>query len=571
MANGEQAVNIDVKTSGAKAAAKEAKTAAKEVLGLSKIVQKLSGAFSKAFSPEKVVDFFRSAIQSSGALDKELLVMRLALGKLKAAIGDAVAPMGAVLIPIINQAIWAATRLVKAVGQVIAALFGQGNAAKTAAQNQTALAKANDKAKKSLAGFDEINQLDTADSEETAEATAPATEDTLTPQLQPVVEKILSLIQPLKEIDFAPAVAAFGRLKEAIAPIGQALFAGLEWAWHNLLVPLAAWTIEDLLPVFLETLASALGVLNAVIVALQPGATWLWETFLQPIAQWTGEIIIQALQWLSEKLEVFGEWIRNNQSIVEVFALALGSFATGWTLVNTAVGIWESIGTVATAVTTAFGVAANTATGTILLVAAAIAAVIAIVVLLVKNWDTVKATAIQVWEAIKSAWGNAWSWFKGKILDPLVNGFKTVANGIIGFLNGLIAGAVSAVNGIVRALNKLNFTVPDWVPGLGGKTLGFQLKELNTPKIPYLARGAVLPANKPFMAVLGDQKHGTNIEAPLDTIKQALAEVLAVQDSETVVQVNFTGSLAQLARVLKPEIDIESRRRGGSLAKGATF
>ena len=563
MANSEQVVKIDVQTKGAT-------TAAKQLSGLGKVVSSLTKAFSKAFAFEKVANYIQSAAASSGKLDKELLVLRLALGKLKAAIGDAIAPLGAVFLPIVQKAVWAATRLVKAVGKVIAALFGQGDAAKDVAKSQGELSKTNENVKRSLAGFDEIDRLDADAGEETAVSAA---DNTLTPQLQAVVDQILSLLRPLQMIDFSPAVAAFGRLKEAIAPLQQTLFTGLNWAWHNLLVPLAAWTIEDLLPVFLETLAAALGVLNSVIVALQPAATWLWDTFLQPIAQWTGELAIQALQWLAEKLEVLSDWIGNNQKLVETFAIVLGSFAVAWGLVNSAVSIWQNVSKAASAVTSAFNLATSGTTGTMLLVSAAIAAVIAIVVLLVKNWDTVKATAIQVWEAIKSAWGSAWGWFKDKILDPLTNGFKSMVNGIIGFLNTLIAGVVGGINGIISLLNKLSFTVPDWVPGLGGKELGFSLKPVSTPQIPYLAQGAVLPANNPFLAVLGDQKRGVNVEAPLDTIKQALAEVLAVQENagETTVNVNFTGSLAQLARVLKPQIDVETRRKGISLAKGAMF
>ena len=108
------------------------------------------------------------------------------------------------------------------------------------------------------------------------------------------------------------------------------------------------------------------------------------------------------------------------------------------------------------------------------------------------------------------------------------------------------------------------------MPSVGGKKVGFQLKEINAPKIPYLAQGAVLPANKPFMAVLGDQRHGTNVEAPLETIKQALAEVLAIQSSQGSgdVVIRFEGDLAHLGRVLKPVIDRENRRIGGSLLKG---
>ena len=100
------------------------------------------------------------------------------------------------------------------------------------------------------------------------------------------------------------------------------------------------------------------------------------------------------------------------------------------------------------------------------------------------------------------------------------------------------------------------------------------MSKVSAPQIPYLAQGAVLPANRPFLAVVGDQKHGTNIEAPLDTIKQALAEVLGSQRSHReneAIHINFTGDLAQLARVLQPVITRESNRAGLSIAKGVIF
>ena len=68
-----------------------------------------------------------------------------------------------------------------------------------------------------------------------------------------------------------------------------------------------------------------------------------------------------------------------------------------------------------------------------------------------------------------------------------------------------------------------------------------------------------MPANRPFLAVVGDQKHGTNVEAPLATIQDALANVLARQGTGD-INITFTGDLAQLARVLKPVIDKEGRR-----------
>jgi hypothetical protein len=85
-----------------------------------------------------------------------------------------------------------------------------------------------------------------------------------------------------------------------------------------------------------------------------------------------------------------------------------------------------------------------------------------------------------------------------------------------------------------------------------------------TPQVPQLAKGAVLPANKPFLAMVGDQRNGTNIEAPLETIKQALSEVMMQQGWD--VNVEFRGELAALARILAPVITKE--QRSASRARG---
>ena len=116
------------------------------------------------------------------------------------------------------------------------------------------------------------------------------------------------------------------------------------------------------------------------------------------------------------------------------------------------------------------------------------------------------------------------------IKDLFAGLWNSVKPGVNAFLWGIEAlanGVIRGINTMVKALNNLSFDVPDWVPGMGGKKFGFNLREVKEIKIPRLAQGAVIPPNREFLAMLGDQKHGTNIEAPLDTIKQALAEVLA--------------------------------------------
>ena len=125
----------------------------------------------------------------------------------------------------------------------------------------------------------------------------------------------------------------------------------------------------------------------------------------------------------------------------------------------------------------------------------------------------------RAWEGIKKT-------FKG-IWDAMVNIVKTPINLIIDIINGLISGVVSGINTVIKALNALSFDIPDWVPKLGGKTFGFNLKPLTAPKIPRLATGTVVPANYgEFLAVLGDNKREAEVVSPLSTMKQALKEAI---------------------------------------------
>ncbi len=536
----ENIINFDINTRSATGDMQEISQA---VGGLEKTVRSLGVAVQSVFAGAKISEYMGKAVSSSGDLEKELLVLRLGLGKLKAAIGQAVAPLGVAFIPVVQQAVWATTRLVKSVGKVIGALFGGSEASEDfgdntleAAKSQQVLEKSAAKAKRTLAGFDEINRLGSssggsAGTEILSEGKVP---DTLSPQLQRIVDKILSLTAPLKEIDFAPAVAAFGKLREAITPLGQTLFSGLEWAWHNLLVPLAAWSIEDLLPAFLQLLSGALQVLNGVLVALRPVADWLWEKFLKPVAQWTGETAVKGIQWLTERLQGLSHWIGENQGLVQGLVVLVGGLAAAWALVNGAASKWNVLGVAA---------------------AAAVGALITVVALLAANWDKVKNTALQVWESVKNIWGNAAAWFRGNVLNPLATGFRSTANGVIGVVNGMIAGAVRGLNSLIKAINALQFSIPAWVPGLGGKTLGFNMKPVTAPSIPYLAKGAVLPANRPFMAVVGDQRHGTNIEAPLATIQEAVA--LVMNDQTAAILAGFESSVGVQREILQAVLGIQ--------------
>ena len=139
--------------------------------------------------------------------------------------------------------------------------------------------------------------------------------------------------------------------------------------------------------------------------------------------------------------------------------------------------------------------------------------------------------------------------------------FTLTDNPIINWVKGLVNSVINILNWLVRQINKLSFDVPDWVPAIGGRHFGFNIKQ-----IPYLANGAVIPPNREFLAVLGDQKSGTNIETPLATMvqafRQALAEDANNRYTSNTPELIINGSLAALAEVLDIEIRQTRRAKG---------
>lgn len=212
-------------------------------------------------------------------------------------------------------------------------------------------------------------------------------------------------------------------------------------------------------------------------------------------------------------------------------------------------------------------------------------------------WLVVKLIGMQLWEDIQQGWNDFWTnigtaldsaaadiqqgwndaWtavsdFVSDIWEGITDTIETAINGIIGLVNGMISAIVDGVNGVIGVLNGFGFDVPEWAQDkLGVERVGFNIDPITAPQIPYLAQGAVIPANHEFLAVLGDQTNGTNIEAPLATIQQALAEVMEAYTGQQDITIRFAGDLAQLARVLKPYIDKEENRRGAKLVTGGVY
>ena len=164
-----------------------------------------------------------------------------------------------------------------------------------------------------------------------------------------------------------------------------------------------------------------------------------------------------------------------------------------------------------------------------------VAALAAAVIL---NWDKVKPVLEQVWNYIKK-----------------------MINGMLGLINSLIDG----VNGLIKGLNSIHFELPSWIPGIGGKGFGINIPTI--PHIPLLASGGILSSGSAIVGEAGPE---------LLTVGGGNAAVQPLTNNYTTtnnynqgtpnISINFSGSLAQLARVLQPEITAEQNRLGGGWA-----
>lgn len=151
------------------------------------------------------------------------------------------------------------------------------------------------------------------------------------------------------------------------------------------------------------------------------------------------------------------------------------------------------------------------------------------------------------------------------IFEGLWSGIKKIINSIIDGVESLANKVITGINTVIGALNNLSFTIPDWVPALGGKSFGFNIKKLSTISIPRLAEGAVIPPNREFLAVLGDQRSGTNIETPLSTMVEAFKQAMAESGNNGTYTfvVNLDGR--EVARNTIRHMNDMTRERGKSV------
>lgn len=408
-------------------------------------------------------------------------------------------------------------------------------------------------------------------------------------------------IHPLMESLKTGISDTFGKFLDAyntyVAPMLERLATKFNELWNTHLKP------------FVDNVAGLIG-------SIADAVTALWNNILKPVIDWIIQNILPVLVPIFEALwnticNVFGAITDTIGGIIQTFkglidfivGIFTGDWNKAWEGIKTFfTGIWNAIkgvvSTVWNAIKGIIEIEINVIKGRITTVFNAIKTVISNI------FNAIKNTVSNIWNGIKNSISNA----VNSIKNGIINNFQTAYNRITGifrnigsFFSGIwnnikntfsalgtkigdaISGAVkSGINGVLgmiegvvnKFVNMINGSI-DLINNIPGVSIG-KLNQLNLPR---LAQGGYVKANTPQLAVIGDNKHQGEVVAPedkmLDMILTALKMFQDQNNNNTNnntqaqnITLNFNGTMSQLIRVLKPELDRESKRKGNKLIIG---
>ena len=589
----------------------KAQIAATAVARTSKAVgqlgRRLAGIVSGALVFNLISSALRSVVNVMGTTIAKTNGVSTALGKLKGAAATAAAGLASALSPAIIGLLNLLTSLINGFLRLLSLLTGKSiSSMKQTAKGINAVgsaagstSKQADKAKRSLAGFDEIERLDAKTG---GSGGANYNFDHIASPLGGITDKLKNFWSTFQTL-LAPSVAAWSTAWEQIRNAASAVWPEVQQAalafWNEGLSPLLTYLSGTFAPGVINAFSEAFapivgGVASTAIYVLADLFTWAcgigtdaingvlipaldlllqiwqdlmsgiktaWDTYGQPLMD--GVILafqnlenLATLLWetivkpiLQNLISVLQQlWSYHLKPLWDDILLLVASVA------NCLLDLWNNLlAPVAKWIIATFGPAFaevfNTIADVVGVAVGAIADAIDLAIVVLRGLaDFLSAVFRGNWDAAWQAIGNT----VNTVWDKMTNAIKNAVNGIIGFINRMISAVVTGINAVINALNGLSFDLPDI---FGGGHVGFNISTLTAPQIPYLAQGAVIPANREFLAVLGDQSHGTNVEAPLDTIKQAVAEVM--EDLQAGQIAGFEAVVAVLREILSAVYGIE--------------
>ena len=335
-------------------------------------------------------------------------------------IGSAFAQLLATIAPILNAIIALATAAANAIARLFAVLGGRSSYSRAVATSEkwakatAGGAKAAEEWKNQLLGFDEINKLDDQDSGGGGGGGADIGDMFVE---EPAVNEWAAQLREItldwwESLDFNPIIEAFDHLKEAAAGLASVIDDYLYYAYVNVLLPLAGWTIEQGAPAVVNLLASAFELLTAALEVLAPWLQQIYEGWIQPLCQLIGDVFVGVITTLADTFSSLAEKIKSAESIGDFFnslegwepvivaiAVALGLFLTRIIALKAISGVATVFKAAMTMITNPW----------LILVAVVAAAVYAIIT----HWDEWKDALQAVWDKAKAVYNGIKSVFKG--------------------------------------------------------------------------------------------------------------------------------------------------------------
>lgn len=433
---------------------------------------------------------------------------------LEIAVQKAARAFGNIFIPILNKIIpvvIAVANAIRFLFEQIAALFGfeypemtnwdkYGDGIGNVADNLDDATKKAKKFKGQLAGFDEINNLTTNNGGSGNDSGGyfgglelPTYEslgksflgDALEQKIASIQAKLMPLIELIKQL--APYVAAIGA-------------AFLTWKAGILILE----TIPNLINNFKVNFGTLVAAISAhpilfAIVALVAALALLYMK-CEGFREWVNNTVSQIVSWVQRSMPLIGNIITAGLTMISAFLMLFykGVIAAGQGLVKTIILL------VRTLATTVLAIAGGIWVG----VKAGFNGVVGAFKGLLKSFQ-------DIWGSIKKVFQGMVSFVTGIFTGDMSKAFKGLIDVVGGIWQGFIAIvktpfniAVSAINGIIDSINSVKFTVPIWVPIIGGK----KWDGLNIPKLKYFAEGGVV--NRPTNALIGED--GPEAVVPLE-------------------------------------------------------
>ena len=421
-----------------------------------------------------------------------------AMAQLKGALLTLAQPLVQVLVPAFTLLVRVIAAVVTQIARLVAAISGKSlssAAASAKALNaQTKALKGTGKAAKdagkSLASFDEINQLSSSSS---SGGGGGASADAIAPDFS-----------FMDEVD-----ARLRKIADAVIFIGGGL---------------AAWKLSSLLPGMLGTVAEKLaGIALTVggLILLWDGLSDAWNNGVD----WGNliEILGGAAAAALGLYLTFGKVGAGIGLVVAGAAMVVTAFRdidqNGLNFKNTLLIITGIVST---------GLGFSFLTKNIFpLVVAGIAAILFAITTLAGNGE-------QLIGNLKQTFSGLVTFLDGLInldIDKMLSGLKGMVSGALNTVLTIVGSVINLIirglNWLIEKINSISISIPSWVPEIGGMSWGPNIPLINEWQIPQLAQGAVIPPNRKFLAVLGDQRSGNNYEVPDAKLRQLLREELS--------------------------------------------